>query len=126
MPSSTVQQISFDEVTEQINPLELQRTQDDLKSAIEKLKEQKGKKCDRIAKFHLADAHSWSDVVRIVTEAEETYLKDDTASGKVRRAFRRLGDNAKSIKPFIGLLPEGNYKTLCGGLTLVLTVSQMC
>jgi len=122
--SQTVVGASFyDEQLELANPLELQETRDNLQKAIDHLKDHKAKKSQKIANFCLSDAHCWTDIVRIVTEAEASYLKDDTTSRKVRKAFRKLGENAKSIKPFVGLLPDGNYKTLCGGLNLVLTVS---
>jgi hypothetical protein len=120
---TAVQEISYDEPCEPVSPLELQRTRDELQSAIDLLKERKGKKNEAVAKFELSDPHSWADVVRILTEVELAYLSKDSISGTVRGAFRKIGEHGKSIKPFIQMLPDGSYKTLCGGLTLILTVS---
>ncbi|KAF2647421.1 hypothetical protein K491DRAFT_310216 [Lophiostoma macrostomum CBS 122681] len=121
VPQATFRETVFDGVSEPAIRLELQGTQDSLIAAIEKLKGAKGKSSTKIASFHISDAHCWNDVIKIVAEAEQDYLEDESLSGKVRKAFRRIGDDAKSIKPFINLLPDGNYKTLCGGLTLILT-----
>lgn len=119
---TAVQEISYDDPRKPVSPLELQRTRDELQTAIDHLKERKGKKNDAIAKFELSDPHSWADVVRVLTEVEVAYLNKDSISGKIRAACLRIGENGKSIKPFIQMLPDGSYKTLCGGLTLILTV----
>ncbi|KAL5114048.1 hypothetical protein ACEQ8H_008062 [Pleosporales sp. CAS-2024a] len=74
-----------------------------------------------IKNFQLGDCNNWEEVLRSMDLVVKQYESRDTKFGKVRSAFRRIGDNAASIQPFVGLLPDGNYKTLCGGLTLILT-----
>ncbi|KAJ4291996.1 hypothetical protein N0V90_009895 [Kalmusia sp. IMI 367209] len=110
----------FQNDTSRGNQIQLKHTQDSLQAAIQTLKDKKGKKNDEIAAFNLSEARTWGDVVTAVQAAEETYLKDDSPTGKIRKAFRKVEDNAKSMQPFLGMLPEGEYKTLCGGLTLIL------
>jgi hypothetical protein len=111
-----------DEVQE--NALALVATTESFTQAITELKS-KNKKKDEIANFSLlSECHSWDEVAGVLQRAERTYEDKDSVSGKVRKAFRRVGDHSKSIQSFVGLLPDGNYKTLCGGLTLVLTVSN--
>jgi len=107
----------------QANELSLVATTESFNEAIEKL-QAKNKNDDKIAKFSLSDCHDWNEVSKVLKNAEKTYENGDSVSGKIRRAFRRVGNHSKSIQSFVGLLPDGNYKTLCGGLTLVLTVSR--
>jgi len=75
-----------------------------------------------IKNFSLGACDNWEEVMRTMDLAAKQYESRDTKSGKFRSAFRKFGDHSASIKAFVGLLPDGNYKTLCGGLTLILTV----
>lgn len=120
---------SFDLNPEQIpdSSLVLAETTDSFSRAIDKLKQEKGVKKkgakSTISEFNiLSECHNWNEVMKTVRNVEATYTDTGSVSGKVREVFRRMGDNANSIKAFVGLLPDGNYKTLCGGLTLILTV----
>ncbi|KAH6288687.1 hypothetical protein HBI39_215080 [Parastagonospora nodorum] len=74
-----------------------------------------------IKKFSLSACDNWEEVMRTMDLAAKKYESRDTKSGRFRSAFRKFGDHSASIKAFVGLLPDGNYKTLCGGLTLILT-----
>ena len=114
--------VSFDlAVSIRENYLQLASTTSSFTNAVKELQRKKGDEAD-IKRFSLDGAHDWKEVQDIVKSAETRYFKKDSVSGKIRAMFRKIGDNGKSIQPFIGLLPDGNYKTLCGGLTLVLTV----
>lgn len=118
------QSLTFDTNLEQetTNALALSATEDSFSRAVEHLKSKKGDKKE-ISSFRLlSDSHSWDEVLQVVQKAESAYSADEGAGGKFRKVFRRLGDNAKSVQPFVGMLPDGSYKTLCGGLTLILTV----
>ncbi|KAF2420749.1 hypothetical protein EJ08DRAFT_702341 [Tothia fuscella] len=89
-------------------------------NAVKELQAKRGSKF-KIANFSLEGTHSWEEIKKIIDSAEEGYLKEESASGKIRKVLRKVGDNGKSIQSFLGILPDGSYKTLCGGLTLILT-----
>jgi len=76
----------------------------------------------KISSFDLDSCHGWEEVTELIQEVVEEYHNKDTVWAKIRGEFRRVGDNAGSIQSFVSLLPDGHYKTLCGGLTLILTV----
>lgn len=61
-----------------------------------------------------------------ITEAQTTYEIEAIKGpwGKVREAFRKLGENSQAFQSWLGLLPsENNYlSVLCGGLKLILGV----
>jgi hypothetical protein len=101
--------------------LHLAKTTKSFNDAISKLKAEESKGTV-IKNFALSDCNSWDEVMKTMDMAAKQYEGRDSKLGKVRNAFRRIGDNASSIQAFVGLLPDGNYKTLCGGLTLILTV----
>jgi len=90
--------------------------------ALAALKAKKKSKNQAIANFDLNSCHDWEGITEHIDLVVENYHQDDTTWGHIRRAFRRVGDTATSIQSFVGLLPDGEYKTLCGGLTLILTV----
>jgi hypothetical protein len=75
-----------------------------------------------ISNLRLGYCHDWGEVTDTIQRVVDDYYSTDTKWKKIRGAFRRVGDNAASIQCFVELLPDGCYKTLCGGLTLVLTV----
>lgn len=101
--------------------LHLMRTTESFSNAISMLKSKESKN-EKIQHFTLSDCDNWEEVIRTMDLAVKQYESRDTKSGKFRSAFRKFGDHSASIKAFVGLLPDGNYKTLCGGLTLILTV----
>jgi len=107
------------------NKVRLTRTHDCLVAAIQTLNTAKQKKSNKQVVLSLSEATCWEDVIAAVKGAQGKYLQKDSPSSKVRAAFRKVEDNAKSIQPFLGLLPDGQYKTLCGGLTLVLEVCYL-
>lgn len=110
----------FGDTSNASNQKQLKHTQDSLQAAIRALKSNKSKNDAMIATFDICEAGSWTDVIAAVKEAEEKYLRDDSPTEKIRKAFRKVEDNSKSIQPFLGMLPDGEYKILCGGLTLIL------
>lgn len=122
IPVGTVQTVSFEQDASEESEIQLRHTHDSFRTAVEALKETAASKNKTVATFQLSNAHSWGEVAKAAKDAEETYLKADSPTSKVRSAFRRIEKNAKSIKPFLGMLPDGEYKTLAGGLTLVLSV----
>jgi hypothetical protein len=113
---------SLDLVSQEEHDLRVVRTTESFKLAVGKLKEKRKGKDKEISKFKFEGVTSWKDISQVVKAAETEYLDEDSASGKIRKFFRRVGSNGKSIQSFVGLLPDGNYKTLCGGITLVLKV----
>jgi hypothetical protein len=120
-----VRRVSFDTLSlrdPHAHELQIVRTTESFKNAVERLVKQKSKD-KQLAEFNLSNVTSWSDVNTIMAGAEKKYANMDSTSGKIRNFFHKIGDNGKSIKSFVGLLPDGNYKTLCGGLTLILSVS---
>ncbi|KAF1996045.1 hypothetical protein P154DRAFT_580290 [Amniculicola lignicola CBS 123094] len=101
----------------------LKRTQDSFIAALEVLtKSSKGETDTQIANFSLSDTDIWDHLIQAATVVEAKYLSTESFSDKIQAAFRKVGNNARSIKPFVGLLLDGNYKTLCEGLTIILTV----
>ena len=106
----------------QQNQLALDSTTTSFNTAIKQLKAEKGGK-SKIVKFQLLqDCHNWAEVSNAIELAVATHESDASVGGKFRKMFRRVSNHAESIQSFVGLLPDGNYKTLCGGLTLILTV----
>jgi hypothetical protein len=99
----------------------LAETTERFNDAIYTLKTRKTKDVN-VSNFRLGHCHDWGEVTDTIQGVVDKYYSTDTKWGKIRGAFRRVGDNAASIQGFVGLLPDGSYKTLCGGLTLVLTV----
>jgi len=75
-----------------------------------------------IASFDLESCHDWKEITERIQVVADSYHNKGTTWRKIRSTFRRVGDNAKSLQTFVSLLPDGEYKTLCGGLTLILTV----
>ncbi|KAF2642634.1 hypothetical protein P280DRAFT_540511 [Massarina eburnea CBS 473.64] len=101
--------------------LEVAHTIENFKKAVEELKKSRAKKDKSIGKFDLAAAHDWNEVMELLKSADTMYRNEDSNLGRIRHYFRKIGDNGKSFQMFVGLLPDGNYKTLCGGLTLILS-----
>jgi hypothetical protein len=101
--------------------IHLRKTTESFENAVKALKARESKD-PAITNFRLGDCNSWEEVMKTMDMAAKQYGSRDTKLGKVCSAFRRIGDNGASIQAFVGLLPDGNYKTLCGGLTLILTV----
>lgn len=118
--------VVFSNSSSKENRTRLKNTHELLLAAIQSLKEREGHKNAHIAAFDISQSRTWEDVIAAVKAAEEKYLQDDSTTGKIRKAFRQVEDNASSIQPFIGMLPDGEYKTLCGGLTLILKVRYYC
>jgi hypothetical protein len=98
-------------------------TKESFANALSALKKKKSKD-KKIASFDPDSCHDWNEITELIHVVVKEYHRDDTAWGQIRVAFRCVGANAKSIQSFVGLLPDGEYKTLCGGLTLILTVGN--
>lgn len=71
----------------------------------------------------------WKVIMESIVEVQKKYEVDTikTPWGKVRKAFRKLGDNSGTFQSWLGLLPtESHYLSiLCGGLKLILGVSSV-
>lgn len=67
-------------------------------------------------------------VMGSISEVQKKYEIESIKGpwGKVRQAFRRLGENSAVFESWLMLLPsENNYlSVLCGGLKLILRVSS--
>ncbi|KAI4673643.1 uncharacterized protein J4E88_008699 [Alternaria novae-zelandiae] len=111
-----------DDYEEQLreSKLKVVATKESFSKALSALKTKKAKD-KKIASFDLDACYDWKEITDVIHGVVTDYHKNDTTWSNIRGAFRRVGDNAKSIQPFVGLLPDGEYKTLCGGLTLILT-----
>jgi hypothetical protein len=120
--SSAVLDDNAEELRE--SKLRLVATTESFSNALAILKKKKKSKDKKIANFDLNSCHDWKDITELIHGVAKEYHKNDTTWDHIRGAFRRVGDNAQSIQSFVGLLPDGEYKTLCGGLTLILTVGN--
>ena len=73
------------------------------------------------------ETHTMAQVWEIVDAAEQKQQSKNSKGfwGRLRVAFRKLGDHNKAIEGWLGLLPdESEYLSiLCGGLKLILKVS---
>lgn len=68
------------------------------------------------------------NVLGLISDAQTKYEVEAIKGpwGKVREAFRKLGENSQSFQSWLGLLPTENsfLSVLCGGLQLILGVSH--
>lgn len=92
------------------NELALVSTKKNFETAIRQLQLQAGKADkDKIARFHeLQKCHDWDEVVSAINVAVQKHEDDKSVGGKFRKMFRNVGDHAKSIQTFVGLLPDGH------------------
>ena len=71
--------------------------------------------------------HSVAELWKVIDDAVDKYQSKDVEGvwGRIRLAFRKLGDKDKAIEGWLGLLPqESQYlSVVCGGLKLVLHVN---
>ena len=69
-------------------------------------------------------SHTWKDVLEEIDKVAES--RNDTSSlwGKVRKAFRSIGNNNKILDSWLKLLPTDShyFSIVCGGLKLILGV----
>jgi len=116
-------EISLDTLEEEVNESKMQIvvTNEAFSRALCKLKAES--KDRAVACMNLSDCHDWDDVGKALEKMTADYKDDKSAWAKVRKVFRNVGDHSKSIQSFVHLLPDGQYKSLAGGLTLILTVS---
>lgn len=72
----------------------------------------------------LGRALSWDDVMAEYRNAYQKYeSKAQGWKGMSRKFGRFTGDNAPSVIPFLNFIPEGQYKSLFAGLSLIFAVS---
>jgi hypothetical protein len=73
------------------------------------------------------EVHTMEQVWEAVEEAIANYQIEDVKGfwGRIRKAFRKLGEHNKALEGWMGLLPtESHYlSSVCGGLKLILKVS---
>lgn len=112
--------------------LALEKTNENFKRAVKAFLQKKRDKAKKkltkgpaIVRFDVEAIHDWKGACQALESAISEYENDKTVSGKLRGTFRRISNKADSMKAFVGLLPDGSYKTLCGGLTLILTVGAI-
>jgi hypothetical protein len=113
--------MSLTDVELEESNMHLVKTTENFANTINMLKS-KDSQSTAVKNFSLSACDNWEEVMRTMDLAAKQYESRDTKSGKFRSAFRKFGEHSASIKAFVGLLPDGNYKTLCGGLTLILSV----
>ncbi|KAI1630225.1 hypothetical protein EDD37DRAFT_645943 [Exophiala viscosa] len=66
----------------------------------------------------LGGTHSWDEVMRLVKDAEATYL--EAGQSRLRQVGRLIGAQSESMVPFLRLIPNGFYTSIiCGGLKLI-------
>ncbi|KAI4657107.1 uncharacterized protein J4E79_007723 [Alternaria viburni] len=110
----------------QESKLQAKATEESFAAALVALKRKKKNTNDpKIEDFDLDACHDWTEITNAIHGVVENYHNDDTTWGRIQTGFRRVGDNAKSLQSFVGLLPDGAFETLCGGLVLILTVSDL-
>ncbi|KAL4917347.1 hypothetical protein BDW62DRAFT_183927 [Aspergillus aurantiobrunneus] len=72
--------------------------------------------------------HTLAEVWKILDRAVEKYEDADKVGiwGRVRRAFRGLGQNGQAIQQWLGVVPsESNYlSVVCGGFKLILGAAE--
>ena len=125
-PPVTFDGAVLDDYEEQLRESKLRvvATKESFSKALSALKTKKAKD-KKIASFDLDACHDWTEITNAIHGVVENYHNDDTTWGRIQTGFRRVGDNAKSLQSFVGLLPDGAFETLCGGLVLILTVSDL-
>lgn len=85
--------------------------------------------CEKSAKKDLQDLNiskslGWDDVMAEYKHARQKYeSKAKGWKGASRKFGRITGDNAPSVIPLLNFIPEGQYKTLFAGLSLIFGVS---
>ncbi|KIW06452.1 uncharacterized protein PV09_02896 [Verruconis gallopava] len=73
--------------------------------------------------FIVADAN-FQAVIDTVKKVQDEYYSKDTMTAHMRDCFRKISGKAERVQPWLELLPDGAYKTLCGGLKLVVEVMK--
>lgn len=74
----------------------------------------------------LARALSWDDVMAEYRNARQKYESKAQGWKGISRKFGRLtGDNALSVIPFLDFIPEGQYRSLFAGLSLIFAVGTV-
>ena len=76
------------------------------------------------SKFDWEHAHTWEEVLDEVEKAVNSNKDASKLWGKIRKAFRSLGNNSKVFSAWLQLLPnQSQYcSILCGGLILIIGV----
>ena len=74
----------------------------------------------------LSEKHTMSGVWDVLDQALDRYRNKDIQGswGRIRNAFRKLGEHSGAVEGWLGLLPkESHYlSVVCGGFKLILTV----
>ncbi|KAI9740303.1 MAG: hypothetical protein M1834_004881 [Cirrosporium novae-zelandiae] len=82
-------------------------------------KKQNQKQNKRV-RANISQTHNWEEVFQELERAQNEY-NNPTGLEKVRKFFRKVGDNHKAIMPLVEFIPIGNYTSvLCGGLKFIL------
>ena len=70
-------------------------------------------------------AHTWEEVLEEVDKAAQSYNDNSKGWGKLRMAFRSVGNNQKVFTAWLEFLPtQSQYcSIICGGLKLIFGVS---
>ena len=70
--------------------------------------------------------HTWKEVLEEVDVASSQYNDPSGFWGKIRKVFRRGGDNAGPASAWLALLPTQSeyFSVLCGGLKLIIGVDH--
>ena len=103
--------------------LRVKATTGSFAAALAALKKKTEKSTDpKIADFDLDASYDWKEITQLIQVVAKS--RDDAKWGRICKAFRRVGDNARAVQSFVGLLPDGEYAILCRGLVLMLTVSN--
>jgi len=74
-----------------------------------------------------AKKHTMEELWNVIDTAVDNYQSKEKNGvwGKIRLAFRKLGENGKAFEGWLGLLPEESeyFSVVCGGLKLIIGVS---
>lgn len=99
---------------------EVQEAKASFESAIERMKAKSGD--STVTQFDIHRGGDWKTISQHLQSAQSQYLKEDTVSKQIFARFRKMMDGSDWLLPFVKLLPDGMYKTLSGGLKLVIMV----
>lgn len=70
----------------------------------------------------LTGVHSWDEVMRLVKDKEDAYLK--AGQNGLRAMGRSMTAHSKSVTPYLRLIPNGFFTSIvCGGLKLIFELS---
>jgi hypothetical protein len=75
--------------------------------------------------INMKETHGMKDVLKSIEEARTKYdAKESGLFGRIRKAFRNLGEKENVCNTWLGLLPGDSeyFSIICGGLKMIFGV----